>query len=125
MNKNNANATIAELSDFVKKFRADRGWAQYNDPYDLAAALSVEASEILELLLWGKDQDFRTIIAAEPKLQEKLGEELVDVFTYVAILADSIGVDLTQAFFAKMEKNAKRYPVAENGPTPRRKRWLE
>lgn len=125
MNKNNKNVTIAELSDFVKKFRALRGWSQYNDPYDLAAALSVEAGEILELLLWGKDQDLKALIAAEPKLKEKLGEELVDVFAYALVLCDAINVDLTQAFFAKMEKNAKKYPVLENGPTPRRKRWLE
>lgn len=125
MNRDDKNTPIVELSDFVKEFRKARGWEQYNDPYDLAAALSVEAGEILELLLWGKDQDFKSIIASEPKLKEKLGEELVDVFTYVLILGDTIGVDLTQAFFTKMAKNAKKYPIVENSITPRRKRWLE
>lgn len=125
MNKDDKNTPIAELNNFVKEFRKARGWAKYNDPYDLAAALSVEAGEILELLLWGKDQDFKAIIASEPKLKEKLGEELVDVFSYVLILADTIGVDLTRAFFAKMEKNSKKYPIIENSITPRRKRWLE
>lgn len=125
MERNDKTTAIAELTIIIKEFRAARGWQDYNDPYDLAAALSVEASEILELLLWGKDQDFKKLIATDPKLKEKIGEEIADVFSYLLILSDAIGIDITASFFNKIAKNAEKYPVLVDGMTPRRKRWLE
>lgn len=126
MAEENHSATVTEMLAFIKEFRDKRGWTGYHDPYDLAVALSVEASEILELLLWSKNIDLKALIAEEPKLKERLGEEIIDAFAYTLVLADAIGVDLTEAFYKKMAKNAKKYPVSEDGSmTPRRKRWLE
>jgi dCTP diphosphatase len=39
-----------------------------------------------------------------------VGEELADVFAYLIRLSDECGVDLSEAFLQKMEKNAQKYP---------------
>ncbi len=124
MDKRDTNSKIAELRDFIKDFRIARGWDKYNDPYDVAAALSCEASELLELLLWKKNEDVQALITAEPKLKQRLTEEVADIFAYILVLSDSLNIDLTDAFFSKMRKNSEKYPVI-NGTCARRKRWLE
>lgn len=50
---------------------------------------------------------------------------MADVFAYLLTLSKAIDVDLIDAFFAKMEKNAHKYPIRQNEITPPRKRWLE
>ncbi len=122
MNKSDATTTIAELSKKIQDFRISRQWDSFSDPYDLAAALSVEAAEILELLLWQKNVDVKKLIAEEPELKQKLAEEIADTFSYLLILSHSLNLDLTQAFLMKMEKNATRFPVVD-GPVQRTKRW--
>ena len=123
MNNNN-DTTIADLSHFVQQFRTERGWHIFNDPLDVAVALSVEASEILELLLWKKNVDIKALIAAEPKLKERLSEEIADVFAFTLTLAHAVDLDLVEAFNAKMEKNALKCPVS-GSQLELRKRWLE
>ena len=124
MNKTDATATIAELSKFMHEFRASRKWESFDDPYDLAAALSVEAAEILELLLWQKNVDVKKLITEEPELKQKLAEEIADTFSYLLILARSLNLDLTESFFMKMEKNKARFPE-KKGDVSLPKRWKD
>ena len=39
----------------VLKFRDDRDWKQFHDPKDLAISISLEASELLEIFQWSRD----------------------------------------------------------------------
>jgi NTP pyrophosphatase (non-canonical NTP hydrolase) len=121
---NNNDTTIAQLTKIVQDFRVARGWDKFDDPYDIAAALSVEAAEILELLLWKKNGDNKALIAAEPNLKERLSDEIADVFAYTLVLAHTNNIDLTQAFIDKMKKNAEKRPVT-GSQLELRKRWLE
>ena len=41
------------------------------------------------------------------------GEELADVLCYALAMADALGLDVSQAMHAKMEKNVRKYPVKE------------
>ena len=36
----------------IKKFRDERDWKKFHNPKDMAEAISIEASELLELFLW-------------------------------------------------------------------------
>jgi len=92
------NKIIGEL----RKFRDERDWAQFHNPKDLAIALSIEVSELLELYLW-KD--------AENADAEKIKEELADVFAYAFMLADNYGLDVAQIMRDKLAKNKQKYPV--------------
>ena len=125
MQKRDTTTSIAELQELITNFRKARNWdIKYSDPYDIAAALSVEAAEILELLLWQKNADVKQLIAQEPKLKEKLANEIADVLAFILVLSDSLNIDLSDVFLQKMATNADKYPIIEGESKPR-KRWLE
>jgi NTP pyrophosphatase (non-canonical NTP hydrolase) len=96
---------IRELTDALLKFRDERDWAQFHNAKDLALALSIEASELLESFLW------------KPSEQADIGqveEELADVFAFSFLLAEQYGFDVKQIVLEKIKKNALKYPVEKS-----------
>lgn len=93
---------IEELKERIHDFTVERDWDQFHDGKNLAVALSIEASELLEAYLW-KD-------AEEVKI-EKVKEELADVFNYAFLIAHRYDLDVKQIILDKMAKNAEKYPV--------------
>ena len=93
---------ISLLTEKLVAFRDERDWGQFHNPKDLAAALSIEASELLECWLWKKPED------AE---MTKVREELADVFAYAFLLADRCGLDVKEIVLDKIAKNATKYPI--------------
>ena len=89
----------------ILQFQKERDWKQYHQPRNLAISLCLEASEVLEIFQWSKDNEV-------PKGKiEHLEEELADVYYYLLLLAHESGVDIKQAFQRKMKINSKKYPV--------------
>lgn len=86
----------------LRQFRDERDWKQFHNPKDLAVALSIEASELLEAFLWKAPED------ADP---EKVKEELADVLAYALLLSDAYGFDIRQIVLDKIERNEEKYPV--------------
>lgn len=99
-----------KLVALQRAFVAERGWEKFHLPKNLAAALTVEASELLELFQW-RPEEAPTTAAADEKLMGKVREELADVLYYTLRLADVLGVDLQAASEAKMQRNAEKYPA--------------
>ena len=95
---------INKITEELRKFRDERDWAQFHNPKDLAIALSIEASELLELFLWKPAEN------ADP---DKVKEELADVFAYAFMLADKYGLDVSRIMQDKLAKNKLKYPVAK------------
>jgi len=95
---------INKITEELRKFRDERDWAQFHNPKDLAIALSIEASELLELYLW------KSAERADP---DKVKEELADVFAYAFMLADKYGLDVAQIMQDKLAKNKLKYPVTK------------
>lgn len=93
---------IIQLIEEVKQFTIDRDWDQFHNPKDLAIALSIEASELLEAFLWKSPEDAKT---------EKIKEELADVINYALLLADKCNLDVAAIVREKMMRNAVKYPV--------------
>ncbi len=93
---------IEQLLQQIRNFRDARDWQQFHNSKDLAVALSIEASELLELFLW-KDNE-----GADP---QKLKEELADVLMYALLLADKHGLDIKQIIEDKIKRNNEKYPV--------------
>lgn len=93
---------INSLIKNIVKFRDERDWEQFHNSKDLALALSVEASELLELFLWKKNEDFNL---------DQLKDELADVLMYALLLADKNNLDIHQIVMDKIKKNADKYPV--------------
>jgi NTP pyrophosphatase (non-canonical NTP hydrolase) len=96
------------LRDALRQFAAERDWDQFHSPKNLAIALSVEASELLEHFQWLTEAQAGALAA------DKLGEvrdEMADVLIYLVRLADKLDVDLIDAAKKKMVKNALKYPA--------------
>ncbi len=101
---------IKKLQAEVKKFCNERDWEQFHTPKDLAIGVATEASEILELFRFQSEKDTAKALR-KPGFRKDLGEELSDTLYFILRLGDVCGIDLKKAFRAKMQKNAKKYPV--------------
>ncbi len=55
-------AKIHELKEKVKKFCEERDWDQFHNIKDLALALSIETSELLELFRWKNPQEVEEVL---------------------------------------------------------------
>lgn len=102
---NDANTTLQNLRDEVYRFNSDREWRQFHTPKNLAAAISIEAAELLEHLQWSDE--------LAPEQLPQLVEELADVVLYCLTLSNVLEVDLSQAVRQKIARNASKYPADE------------
>lgn len=103
--------TLIDLRDMVKKFVNDREWSRYHNPKDVAIAVAVEASELLEHFQWVPDKESGKIAKETEKLL-KLEEELADIIIYCLSFANVLHIDVAKAVEDKVRLNAIRYPVA-------------
>ena len=99
---------LHEIRTRMREFVDERDWDQFHTPKNLAAALSVEAAELLEPFQWLKDG--RAAELGERGI-EQVRHELADVLMYLVRLADKLDVDLGEAVVEKMEHNRAKYPV--------------
>ena len=93
---------LEELRKAIVEFTRERDWDQFHDGKNLAIALSLEASELLEAFLWKDAEDVPT---------EKVKEELADVINYAILIADKYDLDIRRIVLDKLAKNALKYPV--------------
>ena len=93
---------IKEITKALIKFRNERDWDQFHNPKDLAVALSIEASELLENFLWKSHE------AAD---KEKVKEELADVLAYSLLLAEKYEFNVKDILLDKIKKNGEKYPI--------------
>ena len=85
---------LTELQRRVAAFAAARDWDQFHSPKNLAMALSVEASELLEEFQWLTEEQSRSL---DPERRERVRLEMADVLIYLLRLADKLDVDLLRA----------------------------
>ncbi|MCQ2145140.1 MAG: nucleotide pyrophosphohydrolase [Bacteroidales bacterium] len=93
---------LEELRKAIVTFTEERDWDQFHDGKNLAEALSIEASELLEAFLWKKAEDVKI---------DKVKEELADVINYAILIADKYNLDVKQIVLEKLAKNAEKYPI--------------
>jgi NTP pyrophosphatase (non-canonical NTP hydrolase) len=101
---------LDELRARLRRFAAERDWEQFHTPKNLAAALIVEAAELLEHFQWLTAEQSAQL---PPEKRHEVEEELADVLLYLTRLADILGVDLLAAAARKIERNAEKYPAHE------------
>src|SRR3954451_2582283 len=99
-------ALIAELRQFV----AERDWAQFHDPKNLAMLLASEVGELVAEYRWVAS-DAADAHAREAEARGRIADEIGDVGIALLLLCDRTGIDLGQAIAAKIAKNRGRYPV--------------
>ena len=102
---------MQKLQQALSIFADERNWKQYHTPKNLAAALSVECSELLEIFQWmTADQSY----SPDPATKLHILEEIGDIMIYLSMIAAKFDIDPIEAASAKLDKNRTRYPV----PTP-------
>jgi len=102
--------TLANVKDAMRLFVAERDWDQFHSPKNLAMGLSVEAAELMEHFLWIDNEASRQVMQHPAELGE-VADEMADVACYLLALANTLGIDLSDAILGKLEKNAQKYPV--------------
>lgn len=102
------NKNLNDLRDALRAFCEARDWPQYHTPKNLAMAMIVEAAELVEHFQW--DTPEQSLRPAPDKLAA-IRDEVADTFIYLLELADVLGIDLLDAAFDKMAKNAVKYPA--------------
>ncbi|TRZ96654.1 MAG: nucleotide pyrophosphohydrolase [Deltaproteobacteria bacterium] len=100
--------SLEELAVRLREFAAERDWDQFHSPKNLAMALSVEASELLEHFQWLTEKQSSSL--PSEKLQQ-VREEIGDVLIYLTRLGDKLGIDILAAAFMKTEKNRVKYQI--------------
>lgn len=109
MNKDQVNLGLVKKR--LREFASERDWEQFHSPKNLAMALSVEASELVELFQWA-DQGGHAIIK-DPKQKEEVEKEIADIFNYLVKFADVLDMDLETQALAKIEENSRKYPISK------------
>ncbi len=95
--------TLKQLQSYVKDVVKQRGWDKNND-LELFLLFSEEVGELAKAIRYHRG------LCPEHGHSglENLEEEFADVLAYLLDLANYFDIDLTQAFWKKEEKNAKR-----------------
>jgi len=83
-----------ELLEKLLEFRRERDWEQFHTPRNLAAALSVEAGELLDIFRWTRDTEMSETVAAQ---RAAIQAELADVTIILSYLYHDLGIDPDQA----------------------------
>lgn len=103
---------VGELQRRLADFAAARAWEQYHTPKNLAVALSVEASELLEIFQWLTPEQSARVME-DPDAAHRVADEVADVLAYLLQFCEVLGVDPLAALAAKIDRNEVRFPVPE------------
>ena len=96
----------------VLEFRRKRDWEQFHKTKELAAAMTVEASELLEIFQWKSHDEVARLL--ESPSRERVEDEIADVVILLSYLCHDLSLDVNAAVLAKLKKNEVKYPVEKS-----------
>jgi NTP pyrophosphatase (non-canonical NTP hydrolase) len=94
------------------EFRRKRNWEQFHKPKELAAALSIEASELQEVFQWKTEEEVARLLSSPSR--EKVLDEIADIAIVLSYLCHDLDIDLNVAVLSKLNKNEAKYPVEKS-----------
>ncbi|QJI28937.1 nucleotide pyrophosphohydrolase [Pseudomonas sp. ADAK18] len=97
------------LKQKVDAFSKARDWEKFHTPKNLSMALTVEASELMEIFQWLDPQEAFTDLSAKKKTAVE--HEVADIFIYLLRFCSVTGIDLIGAAEEKLKHNAEKYPA--------------
>ena len=101
---------VAGLQRRLADFAAARNWQKYHTPKNLVAALSVEASELVEIFQWLTPEESARVMS-DPDTAHLVGDAVADVLAYLLQLCEVLGIDPLAALNAKIDRNERRFPI--------------
>ncbi len=102
------NDSLDNLRAKINVFVAERDWAQFHTPKNLAMAMIVEAAELVEQFQWDTPQESQQL---SPEKHDAVAHELADTFVYLLRIAEVMEIDLIDAANKKIVLNAQKYPA--------------
>ncbi|MFI1016424.1 nucleotide pyrophosphohydrolase [Streptomyces sp. NPDC020965] len=101
---------VAGLRRRLTAFAAARGWEPYHTPKNLAAALSVEASELVEIFQWLTPEESARVMDTE-ETAHRVRDEVADVLAYLLQFCKVLDIDPLAALSEKIDRNETRFPA--------------
>lgn len=115
-----------KINQELDKFIKDRDWEQFHSIKNLSMALSVEASELLEVFMWLTEED-SSRVAKDKNFKTKVREEIADIFIYLLKIAKKSEIDIEEAVLSKIKKIQKSIQSIKQKALPKNIRsfkWL-
>jgi len=100
---------IDDLTHRIHEFAKARDWERFHTPKNLVMALSVEASELVEIFQWLTEEEATDLTETVDGLAA-VRDEVADVAIYLLRLADKLNVSVVQAVNDKLDRNETRFP---------------
>jgi NTP pyrophosphatase (non-canonical NTP hydrolase) len=94
----------------LRQFAKERDWGKFHTSKNLAMALCVEASEILEIFQWLTPLESKNLNNVK---RAELADEIGDVLIYLVCLSDALEIDPIEAARKKLAKNRIKYPAGK------------
>lgn len=106
-----------DLLNQLLAFRRERDWEQFHTPRNLAAAVTTEAAELLEIFRWAHDATLDQLVAEN---RPAIEAEAADIAILLSYLCHDLGIDLEAAVRSKLARNHERYPIESARGTARK-----
>lgn len=94
---------MKKIRKHILEFRDKRDWKQFHSPENLAKSVVIETAELLECFQWNNKFN-----------KEEVESEIADVFIYLILLEQELGIDLIESAKKKMKENGKKYPIEKS-----------
>lgn len=98
---------VNKIEEILAEFAKQRDWDKFHSPKNLAMALSVEASELVEIFQWLTEEQSYDL---DEKKMQHVKEEIADVTIYILNLCRKLNINLESAILNKIEINSSKYP---------------
>jgi NTP pyrophosphatase (non-canonical NTP hydrolase) len=99
------------IQEYSNRFVEEREWQSFHTIKNLIMSLSIETGELMEVIQWLSDEETANL----PQDLKKMGaikEEIGDIFHCLVRICFSLDIDLEEAFWEKIKKTEKKYPVS-------------
>lgn len=103
---NDSNTTIQTLKQRIHELCLRKGWGEdgVQNPQQVAMAMTVEMSELLEHFQWLNPEDVRALMHGEdPDRLNAIAEEFADVMMYGLQLTRTLNIDITEQILRKID----------------------
>lgn len=101
---------IENIKKIILQFSDERNWEEFHNPKNLAMALSVEASELLEIFQWLTPEQSANL---DTDKKEHAKQEIADIAVYLIRMCIKLDINLEEAIIEKMKLNEKKYPLID------------
>lgn len=106
--------SLNQVQKKVARFRDERNWKQHHNPKNLVISILVEAAELAEHFQWETTEEIQKR-DRDRQETKKVAMELADVMIYCLSLADTMGINLSQAIIQKLTISEKKFPIEKAG----------